>query len=321
MKGVSAMDKALFIFFSSNIIVMIIRLYKKTILAIFVISFFVVPNAAVLAADISSKKVIELANKSRAKAGLPALVENDKLSAAARDKASDMVKKDYFAHTSPSGTTPWDWLKKNGYKYKYAGENLAMNYDSAAAQHDAWMKSQSHRANILNANYQEIGIAVLKGKVAGNSTLLTVEFFGTAVSGAVNPMKKENTPIIEGEKVAVAEKNEPAAIPVSEPQADPDPAPAQLAEKDNITPAPPDIQVADETSTLAIINLAWLVAFAVFVFSAVAGPVAIAIKALKKSITAWKGKAEYSGNFVLVNVSQQEEILKNFWQNMNKAVP
>lgn len=297
------------------------RPYKRIILAVFVISFLVMPKTAVLAAGISVKNVIELANKSRAKAGLPALVENGKLSAAARDKANDMVKHDYFAHTSPAGTTPWDWLKKEDYKYKYAGENLAINYTSAESQHEAWMKSQSHRDNILNANYREIGAAVLEGEVEGNKTVVTVEFFGTAFPAAVSPEKKENTPAVEGEKIIEAEKNEPVAIPAPEPMTNLSLAPVQITENIILVPAPLVTPTAGKNDTVAILNLVWLAAFVAVGFSVIAGPLAIAIKSLKSAMTVWRSGSAENKPMALVVASQQEEILRNFWQNMNKAGP
>lgn len=315
-KGVSTVGEALFVFFSRNTNIMRNRLYKKIILAVFVISFFAVPNSAVLAANITSKSVIELANKARAKAGLPTLVENDKLSAAARDKVKDMVKEDYFAHTSPAGKTPWDWLKQNEYKYKYAGENLAMNYDSAEEQQAAWMKSQSHRANILNGNYQEIGVAVLNGKVADSETLLTVEFFGTAFQGAAIPGKKESI-ITEEEKTVAVKSAEPASVPISEPKYNP--APAKIIKSQAAVPVPPAIQTAGKKDIAEFLNIAWMAAFLVLGFSVIAGPLAIAVKALKDAVAVWKGVPVQPQTFAIVIVSQQDEILKNFWQDMQKT--
>ena len=63
------------------------------------------------AGDMTSSKVISLTNVSRADAGLPALTENEKLTRAAKAKAEDMIKNDYFAHTSPKGVAPWHCIK------------------------------------------------------------------------------------------------------------------------------------------------------------------------------------------------------------------
>lgn len=122
--------------------------FRIVLMAAFV--FWACLFSEVGASGISRSEVISLVNKSRAKEGLSMLKENSQLSEAAKAKADDMIKNDYFAHTSPSGKDPWYWLKKIGYKYKLAGENLAINYDSAKEQHEAWMKSPSHKKNIMN---------------------------------------------------------------------------------------------------------------------------------------------------------------------------
>lgn len=142
------------------------------------------------AGGISSGEVITLTNESRAIAGLSVLTENKDLSLAATEKANDMINNDYFAHTSPTGVDPWHWFKNAGYNYKYAGENLAVNYTNAKDQDTAWMNSPTHRANILNSHYQEIGVAVVAGKIGGKDTLVTVELFGSpfvAVADQVAP--------------------------------------------------------------------------------------------------------------------------------------
>ncbi|MEP7162405.1 MAG: CAP domain-containing protein [Candidatus Moraniibacteriota bacterium] len=151
-------------------------------------------TAPVQASGISNAEVIQLANAAREKEGLAPLSENAALSKAASDKAHDMIANDYFAHTSPAGVTPWHWIKKEGYVYKGAGENLAVNFSSAKEQHSAWMKSESHRANILNSSYREIGVAVVEGKLNGETSLITVEFFGTPLV-AVADGTKATTPL------------------------------------------------------------------------------------------------------------------------------
>jgi uncharacterized protein YkwD len=144
----------------------------------------------VSASEINPENVIKYVNEARAKEGLKALVVNEKLSAVATAKANDMVANHYFAHTSPAGLNPWHWFDKIGYDYKYAGENLAINFTTAEAQQAAWMKSPTHKKNILNVNYQEIGVAVAAGEVNGTLGIIAVQEFGTlAHPGAVNEKK------------------------------------------------------------------------------------------------------------------------------------
>lgn len=129
--------------------------------------------------DITVEKVIAETNQEREKAGLNSLHLNQQLSAAALAKAQDMLNDQYWSHVSPDGDEPWDFIKQSGYTYRVAGENLARDFHHASDMIDAWMNSPSHRANILNGNYDEIGIAVVKGKLEGFETVLVVQMFGT----------------------------------------------------------------------------------------------------------------------------------------------
>lgn len=132
----------------------------------------------VLASEINVAKVVKLTNEARIKEGVGELVENDKLDQAAEDKAQDMLKNDYFAHFSPRGVSPWHWFDKNDYDYHFAGENLAINFTDAESQQKAWMDSPTHRKNILNSNYAEIGVAVERGTINNQEATITVQMFG-----------------------------------------------------------------------------------------------------------------------------------------------
>lgn len=129
---------------------------------------------------ITSARIVELVNETRQEEGLLPLKVNPLLIKAAQKKAQDMITKDYFAHNSPDGTTPWEWFKQVGYEYTYAGENLAINFVTAEDAFSAWLASPSHRANILNPNYQEIGVAVAVGEIDGQESTLLVQLFGTS---------------------------------------------------------------------------------------------------------------------------------------------
>lgn len=198
----------------------------QIVIAVFCLFIFL-PFLNVEASEISASSVISLVNKERLANGLGVLVENSLLSKAARDKAGDMIKNDYFAHTSPSGKSPWYWIGQNGYDYKYAGENLAVNFGSAESQHKAWMASATHRKNILNTNYKEIGVAVAKGKVDGETSIITIQLFGTQV--AVISRSPESVPtqneakVVQGEQSAEAQsilKPAPEGLKISALQPD-----------------------------------------------------------------------------------------------------
>lgn len=170
------------------------------ILAVFVVAAFfaVFGTRLAFASDITPQKVIDIANAGRKEKGMGELAENKKLSKAAMAKAEDMTAKDYFSHTSPEGTTPWHWMEKEDYDYDYAGENLAMDFVSAEEMNQAWLASPTHRANIMNGKYRDIGVAAKEGIVDGRKTTVVVQMFGSGDKKA-SAGKKENI-ISESEK-------------------------------------------------------------------------------------------------------------------------
>ncbi|MBP2241208.1 putative YkwD family protein [Cytobacillus eiseniae] len=104
------------------------------------------------------QKVLELTNQERAKNGVSALSLDVELSKVARTKSADMKAKGYFDHNSPTYGSPFDMMKQFGISYKSAGENIAMGQRSPEEVVNAWMNSEGHRKNILNANYTHLGI-------------------------------------------------------------------------------------------------------------------------------------------------------------------
>lgn len=156
------------------------------ILAQLTYSFLATGTVSVLSkvSDINTNELLAGTNVERQKVGLNELRLNEQLSQAAFLKGQDMLANDYWAHVSPTGVEPWKWLGDVGYNYSYAGENLAKNYPSAGATVDAWMNSESHRANILNTQYVDVGFAVVDGDLAGENTTLVVALYGAPVVAA-----------------------------------------------------------------------------------------------------------------------------------------
>ncbi len=64
-----------------------------------------------------STETLNLLNQDRKAESRDALKENPLLSAAAMEKARDMLDEDYFAHQSPNGFWPWDWIDRGKYPY------------------------------------------------------------------------------------------------------------------------------------------------------------------------------------------------------------
>lgn len=163
---------------------------NKPVKTIFAIIFAITLNIGSLtfAHAASADALINLTNASRAQNGLADLTLSDQLTSATLAKANDMFSHDYFAHTSPTGKTPWDFIKAAGYDYTAAGENLAIGYTDDQELHEAWMNSATHRANILNANSREIGLAVVSGEYEGAETIIVVQMFGTPAAVAMTNM-------------------------------------------------------------------------------------------------------------------------------------
>ena len=129
--------------------------------------------------DIFSKtSIVSLTNESRKLNKVKTLKKSKKLTDAAQKKAEDMLKNQYFAHVSPNGRKAWDFLDEVKYDYFSAGENLAMNFSSPETVTEKWMQSPTHRANMLNSDYTEIGIGTVHGNFQGKQTTFIVQIFG-----------------------------------------------------------------------------------------------------------------------------------------------
>lgn len=148
------------------------------------------PGVLGYASNITVADLLKNTNEKRVTAGDRQLVLNDELSRAAAAKAKDMFAKQYWAHTAPDGTDPWSFIINTGYNYLFAGENLARDFGDSRSVVSAWMNSPSHKENLLNPRYQEVGFAVVNGKYNGYETTLVVQMFG-AKPGGVLPTPAE----------------------------------------------------------------------------------------------------------------------------------
>jgi len=174
--------------------------------------FFVFNKTNFLAAVLPGV-LTSLTNDQRIANNLGTLTENDLLKQAAQLKANDMAARGYFSHNTPEGRTPWYFLDQVNYKYKLAGENLAVNFFESEEVARAWMASPSHRANIVKKDYTEIGIAVANGIYEGRNAVFVVQLFGKPIEPqkVPNPTSPENPtntgiatltdPIIENSEV------------------------------------------------------------------------------------------------------------------------
>jgi hypothetical protein len=153
-----------------------------------------------------------------------------------------MIANDYWAHDAPDGTTPWFFVAQAGYDYLSAGENLAHGFatsDETVNSADGWMNSPLHRANIMNASYEEVGFGIANGaNFQGGESTVVVAMYGDPVD--FTPPAPEPAP------------EEPAA-PVSQTPASNE---TPIAET-NSTQEEPEEEVAaeDEPEDLPQINI------------------------------------------------------------------
>jgi uncharacterized protein YkwD len=138
---------------------------------------------AAAAPDLTSlaDQVFVLVNQQRAARGLQPLARVGALDRCAQDYAVRMAREGFFAHTAPDGSTPDDRIAATGYQAQGWGENIAAGQQSADAVMQAWMNSPGHAANILNANFTQIGIGVAAG---GNYGIQWVQNFGRPFTSA-----------------------------------------------------------------------------------------------------------------------------------------
>lgn len=164
-------------------------------------------------AAVISAVLVDLANEDRSERALPELKTDPLLTAAAQAKADDMAAKGYFSHTTPEGYDSWHWFEQAGYEYRFAGENLAVNFSDSTEVEEAWMASPTHRDNIISPRYTEIGIATAVGTYEGRETVFVVQMFGmpkdaSPTAPSVTPTEIAEAPVdipdVLGETIAVA---------------------------------------------------------------------------------------------------------------------
>jgi uncharacterized protein YkwD len=150
--------------------------------------------------------------------GLSGLSENSVLSQIAKVRVEDMFAKQYFDHVSPTGDSASKEGNAFGYRYITIGENIALgNFNGAEGLVDAWMASPGHRANILNKNYTEIGVASEEGIYQGQHVSISAQIFGKPLSLCSEPETSIKTDISKYKTSAESLSSQMASIKTSLP--------------------------------------------------------------------------------------------------------
>lgn len=126
------------------------------------------------ATEVSNTELLTATNKERLNAGKSSLTINQSLTKAAQDKANDMASRNYWSHFTPDGSAPWVFIDSTGYKYSKAGENLAYGFATSKDTVKGWMNSQTHRENMLDGAYSEVGFGFANAANYNNSGKETI---------------------------------------------------------------------------------------------------------------------------------------------------
>jgi hypothetical protein len=116
------------------------------------------------ATDISQSSLLQETNQKRQQAKVSSLELDKKLNTAAQAKADDMVARDYWSHNTPEKKAPWAFIESANYDYQKAGENLAFGFMSSSETVNGWMNSESHRLNLTDTAYTEVGFGIAQAE-------------------------------------------------------------------------------------------------------------------------------------------------------------
>lgn len=107
---------------------------------------------------IAARAEVPSLNEYRATHGLRALSRSGRLDAAAAAHARDMQRMNLMTHTGSDGSRMTDRLKRAGYRYRAAAENVAQTRNGPDNAMRLWINSPGHRRNMLKTNVTQYGI-------------------------------------------------------------------------------------------------------------------------------------------------------------------
>lgn len=125
------------------------------------------------------RAVMKRINKLRANFGVKPVRANGRLAAAADAHSRDMLRRDFFAHSSSNGTSP-DTRIRRYKRAKRVGETLAYMPDggrtSATAVVRMWRNSSGHLRTLTYRRFRRIGVSKMRGRIDGRRvTVWTVD--------------------------------------------------------------------------------------------------------------------------------------------------
>ena len=183
------------------------------------------------ATEMSSSGLLAATNAQRSQNGASALTTNSKLASAAQAKANDMVARNYWSHTTPDGKDPWVFIDAAGYAYQKAGENLAYGFATSNDTIIGWMNSPSHRSNMLDTGFKEVGFGFADAPSyvgTGQETIVVAMYANPTATVATTQSQPASQPKVQQSTTTKTTTSEPAAQPTKQDTAVAAPAPAEL---------------------------------------------------------------------------------------------
>lgn len=217
------------------------------------------PATLAYATEMSIDGLLKSTNEQRTAHGLTALKINSKLNVSAQAKANDMITRDYWAHNTPDGDEPWVFFEAAGYSYQRAGENLAYGFSTSDATVIGWMNSPSHRANILDDSYAEVGFGFVNGEnfnTTGQETVVVAHYAQPlTVATPSTPAVQQAQTINQTKPKDVTEEVTKKGDEVAQPESEEKPKEASSSEGQPISS---DNPVPTTTPSKNISRIQWL---------------------------------------------------------------
>lgn len=201
---------------------------------------FALPNT--YAAGLSASEIVSSINKERTSRGLNALNINPKLTQAAQNRSAVLARAGRIFHVSARKDTPWAELSQVGYTYTLAGENLALGIEAPSELASRWMASPTHRENILEAKFEDIGIGITTGYYEGQLMSYVVSYYGQKKAGATSASISQVAPVISSTSVKPISKPVPVEALVR--KAETSPVLSDRYTLETLPPAIPDISAS-----------------------------------------------------------------------------
>ncbi len=185
------------------------------------------------ATEISSSALLSGTNSQRAGNGQASLKLNQQLASAAQAKADDMVARNYWSHTTPDGQQPWVFISNAGYKYAKAGENLAYGFATSTDTVIGWINSPTHKANLLDPDFSEVGFGITNGSDYNQSGPETVVVAMYGQPQVLSDTSQKTIATTQPKKATPLSTTQPAEV------VKPEPAPVDATAKQTLTTEEP----------------------------------------------------------------------------------